>query len=114
MCRRLWKYFVLGRAAELSVEEGRAAAVSSLFYFALGCDWSFALLACFVHRIAKRDISLFFTCAPNQNGLGARTNIIDVDSNQLRVANSATVKQLQHQAVAFRKGCNLGHLAIEH
>src|SRR5271165_6804016 len=40
------------------------------------------------HRLTERDVTLFLPLAANQDSLGAKTNVVQVDSGKLRVANA--------------------------
>src|SRR5207249_6403573 len=66
------------------------------------------------HCVAERNVALLLALATNQDGFRAQTNVTEVDSDQFRIANAASVEQFQHQSVALREGCYLRHLAIEH
>ena len=73
----------------------------------IGCEGAF-------HRITKRNVTFFFSLAANQNGLRAQPNIVEIDSSQFRISDSASVKQFQHEPVTFREGRDLWHFTIDH
>src|SRR5579864_751044 len=64
-------------------------------------------------RSSERYKALLLSFAANQDGLVAHANVIDIDADQLRVSNAASIKQLQQQTVALGKCSHLRHLRVE-
>src|SRR5207249_2091598 len=53
------------------------------------------------HRVAEGHVPLLLPLAANENCFRAQTNIVQIDASELRVANTASIKQFQHEKVAF-------------
>src|SRR5579864_9730025 len=64
-------------------------------------------------RSSERYKALLLSFAADQDGLVAHANVIDIDADQLRVSNTASIKQLQQQTVALGKCSHLRHLRVE-
>src|SRR6266851_4046758 len=67
-----------------------------------------------LHRIAKGNVAFFFSLAANKNRLGAKADVVEIDSGQLRVADTASVQQFEHEMVALGEGRHFWHLTVEH
>src|SRR5580693_10418452 len=66
------------------------------------------------HRLSEWNVSFFLPLAADENRLGTQPDVVKVDSREFRIADAASVKQLQHEPVALGEGCHLGHLAVNH
>ena len=64
--------------------------------------------------IPEWNVAFFLSFAADQNGLSAQANVIEINADELGIADAASVKQFEHQAVALRERGDLGHVAIEH
>src|SRR5215472_17413779 len=65
-------------------------------------------------RSAEGHVALFLPFSANQNRLGADADVVEIDADQLRVADAATVEQFEKESVALWEGGNFGHVAIEY
>ena len=66
------------------------------------------------HRVAEEDIALLLPLAPDKDGLVAQADVLEIDPDQLRVADATAIEQLEHHPVALGKGRDFGHLPVEH
>src|SRR5215469_16234600 len=65
-------------------------------------------------RVAERHITLFVALPSDQNALMRPIDLIELDSDKLRVAQSRAVQKLEDDAVAFRKSRSIGRRMVEH
>src|SRR5262245_37003131 len=54
-------------------------------------------------RVPKRHIAFLLPFPSNQNSFVSHADIVEIDANQFRVADTAAIEQFQHEAITFRK-----------
>src|SRR5208283_5816393 len=52
------------------------------------------------HGVAKGNIAFLFPFAADEDGLGAQSNVVEIDARKFGVADAASVEQFQHKPVA--------------
>src|SRR5579864_139934 len=67
-----------------------------------------------LHRISEWNVAFLLSFATNQDRFGTDTNVIEVYSDQFRVANSTPVKQFEHEAISLRKAGHFRHVAVKY
>ena len=65
-------------------------------------------------RIAKRNIPLLASLAAHQDDLVRPADVVEVDADELRVANAAAIEQFQDRLVALSECRTLRHFRIEY
>src|ERR1700733_13301483 len=65
------------------------------------------------HRPAEGYKSFLLPFSSNQHRFGAHMNIIQVNSHQFGIPDTASIEKLENQGVALRQGRNFGHVPVE-
>src|SRR5215469_12251220 len=65
-------------------------------------------------RLSERHVPFLLTLSANGDRLRARANVIQIDADQLGVANAAAIKQFQDQAVALWESRRFRHFPVQH